>query len=175
MSEGRPFFARNVGGEAGDPAIIAPMSATTGPRVAVLRRRTTGTLVLLVIQFLVGMATNLFVSVPAHHPGAGSGPYLSGAWTSVLWTFGSGLPVLIAHVAIGILLLLSGIELVVHAVRSHRPAAVWLASLGFLAIVFAAFNGASFVKYGQNISSMLMAAGFALAVLCYVLILSISG
>jgi hypothetical protein len=144
-------------------------------RVGVLRRRTAGILGLLIVQFLIGMAVNLYVTIPTHHAGAGSGPYLSGALASVLWSFSSGLPLLIIHVVIGILLLLNGIELVLHAVRSRLgPAPVWLAALGLTAILFAAFNGASFLKYNQNISSMLMSVGFAVAVVSYVLLLSLS-
>jgi hypothetical protein len=62
-----------------------------------------------------------------------------------------------------------------HSARSGRRAAVWLAAVGLTAIIFAGFNGASFLKYSQNISSMLMSAGFALAVTCYVAILSLAG
>jgi len=139
----------------------------------VLRRRTTATLMLLIVQFVVGMATNLYVTIPANHPGAGSsGSYLGGALASVLWAFSSGLPLLIIHIVIGILLLLSGIELVVHAVRSGRRATVWYASAGLTAIIFAAFNGASFLTYNLNISSLLMSVGFGAAVACYGLILS---
>jgi hypothetical protein len=149
---------------------------TTEHRLGVLRRRTTATLILLVVEFLVGMATNLFVSIPTHHPGAGSGPYLSGALASVLSSFTSGLPLLVVHVVIGVLLLASGVELVVHAVRSHRGAApVWLASGGLFGILFAGFNGASFLKYNLDISSMLMSVGFAIAVAGYVVLLSVSG
>jgi hypothetical protein len=144
-------------------------------RVGVLRRRTATTLVLLVVQFVVGMSVNLYVTIPTHHPGAGSGPYLSGALASLLWSFSSGLPLLIVHVLIGLLLLLSAIELVVHAVRAGHRVAVWLASLGLTAIIFAGFNGASFLKYSLAISSMLMSVGFAVAVVCYVVILTLAG
>ncbi|MGO8685916.1 MAG: hypothetical protein ACLQT7_01845 [Candidatus Dormibacteria bacterium] len=152
------------------------MSEVAAHRLGVLRRRTTGTLGVLLVQFLVGMSVNLYVTIPTHHAGAGSGPYLSGALASVLWSFTSGLPLLIAHVVIGIVLLLNGIELVLHAVRSRRgPAPIWLAAGGLTAILFAGFNGASFLKYDQNISSMLMAVGFAVAVACYVAILAVTG
>jgi hypothetical protein len=43
-----------------------------------------------------------------------------------------------------------------------------------MAIIFAGFNGASFLKYNLNISSMLMSVGFAVAVVCYVVILGLS-
>jgi hypothetical protein len=130
--------------------------------------------VLLVVQFLFGVSVNLYVTIPTHHPGAGSGPYLSGAVSSVLWSFSSGLPLLIVHVVLGVVLLLSGIELVVHSVRAGRRAVIWLAALGLMAIIFAGFNGASFLKYNLNISSMLMSVGFAVAVVCYVVILGLS-
>jgi hypothetical protein len=154
--------------------MIAAVVSETEPRLGVLRRRTAATLVVLVAQFLVGVSVNLYVTIPTHHPGAGSGPYLSGALSSLLWSFASGLPLLIVHVVIGIVLLLSGIELVVHSVRAGRRAAVWLAAVGLTAIIFSGFNGASFLKYNQNISSMLMSLGFAVAVVCYVGILSLS-
>jgi hypothetical protein len=143
-------------------------------RLGILRRRTSATLVLLVVQFLFGVSVNLYVTIPTHHPGAGSGPYLSGAVSSVLWSFSSGLPLLIVHVVIGVLLFLSGIELVVHSVRAGRRAVIWLAAVGLMAIIFAGFNGASFLKYNLNISSMLMSVGFAVAVVCYVVILGLS-
>ena len=76
---------------------------------------------------------------------------------------------------IGILLLVSAVELVVHAVRSRRgAAATWLAAGGLAAIIFAGFNGASFLKFNLDISSMLMSVGFALAVVCYVGLLSLA-
>ncbi len=62
----------------------------------------------------------------------------------------------------------------VHSVRAGRRAAVWLAAAGLTAIIFAGFNGASFLKYNLNISSMLMSVGFAVAVVCYVVILSLA-
>jgi hypothetical protein len=130
--------------------------------------------VLLVVQFLFGVSVNLYVTIPTHHPGAGSGPYLSGAVSSVLWSFSSGLPLLIVHVVIGVLLFLSGIELAVHSVRAGRRPVIWLAAVGLMAIIFAGFNGASFLKYNLNISSMLMSVGFAVAVVCYVVILGLS-
>ena len=63
------------------------MVTETARRVGVLRRRTAATLVILVVQFLVGMSLNLYVTIPTNHPGAGSGPFLSGALRNVLWSF----------------------------------------------------------------------------------------
>lgn len=139
-----------------------------------LRHASTVMLVALMVQFLVGMIVNLFVSVPTGHPGAGSGPYLTGAIESVFWSFSSGLPLLIVHVVLGIVIFAYAIRVIVDSLRAKRTAAQWLASLGASAVVFAAFNGASFLKFNENLSSMLMSAGFALAIVCYTLLLSLS-
>ncbi len=139
-----------------------------------LRRRTAATLVLLVVEFLLGAATSLYVTIPTNHPGAGSGLSPGGTLASLLWSFGSGLPLLIVHVVVGILLLLSGVELVLHAVRSGRRACVVVAAVGLAGILLAGITGAIFLRDGQNISSMLMSVGFAVAVTCYVVILGLS-
>jgi hypothetical protein len=39
--------------------------------------------------------------------------------------------------------------------------------LGFIGILAAGFNGASFLNYGQDFSSLLMAVGFLLAAISY--------
>jgi hypothetical protein len=136
-------------------------------RLGALRRRTAAALGVLRVRFLIGMAVNRCVTIPNHRPGAGSGPSLSGALASVLRSFTGGLPLLIAHVVVGIVLLLNGIELVLHAVRRRPgPAPIWLAAVGLAALLFAGLNGASFLRYDQNISSVVMAVGFAMAVAC---------
>ena len=43
-------------------------------------------LVMLIAQFLLGMAVNLFVKIPDHHPGANPPEYFSGVARSVTWT-----------------------------------------------------------------------------------------
>jgi hypothetical protein len=132
-----------------------------------MRRRTLGTLVFLAVQFLVGMAINLFASIPDNHPGAAAGDYFSGAFASVVWTFSSGIAVLITHVVIGFLLLFNAIELIVRARRSGLRGATWLASLGLFGILVSGLNGASFLTFHQDFSSMLMSTGFAISLVAY--------
>ncbi|MGA8015761.1 MAG: hypothetical protein WCB85_07580 [Candidatus Dormiibacterota bacterium] len=132
-------------------------------RLASVQRRSTGILIMLMIEFVLGMITNLYVTVPSSHPGAGSGPYFSGAVTSVLWSLVSGIPALVLHVVMGILLLVAAVELLVRTVRVRHAAAIGLSTLALAGIILAGFNGASFLKYQLNISSMLMSVGFALA------------
>ena len=45
--------------------------------------------------------------------------------------------------------------------------------LGFLLILGSGFNGASFLDFNEDFSSMIMATLFALAVLCYASLLFI--
>ena len=68
----------------------------------------------LLAQFVLGMAANLFVTIPAHHPGASPNNYFAGAGHSVGWAITSGLLPLAAHVILGILLIVTGF-------RPYRP------------------------------------------------------
>ncbi len=83
--------------------------------------------VLLPVQYLLGMVTNLYVVLPARHPGARA---------ALTW-------------------------------RSGGRAGRVLAVLGALTIIGAGFNGASFLNYNDAVSSLIMAALWALALACY--------
>jgi len=53
------------------------------------------------------------------------------------------------------------------SIASRRRAWIISSIFGLLGIVAAGFNGASFLNYGQNFSSLLMSIGFLLAVIPY--------
>ena len=55
-------------------------SSNTSPR---LRGLTAVILFILAVQFLLGMAVNLFVTIPTNHPGANPPEYFSGVFNSV--------------------------------------------------------------------------------------------
>ena len=131
---------------------------------------------LLVAQFLVGMAVNLFVTIPKHHPGARPPEYFSGALQSVTWALlGSGLLWLVVHVVVGILVFLFAIALLVTAIRAGRRGFAWAAGFGLVGVIAAGFNGASFLNYNEDFSSMLMSGGFALALTAYFIALLLPG
>src|SRR5438309_5785570 len=68
------------------------------PRGRLLRPLSAVTALLLVTQFLVGIAVALFVQIPRHHPGANPPEYFSGSAQSVAWALlGSGLLWLVVH------------------------------------------------------------------------------
>jgi len=126
-------------------------------------------MVLLVLcQAAVGMAVNLYVTIPGHHPGSQPSNYLTGSADSIGWALGHGVVVLAAHVALGLALVLVAIALAVVVLRARRRAvAVW-SVLGGLLTIGAAFNGASFLDFGKNASSLIMALLTFAAIASYV-------
>ena len=124
-------------------------------------------LVALAVQFLVGMVVNLFVQVPDAHPGAQAGEYFSGVAQGVGWALvGGGLP-LQAHVILGLLLFVGSLAILALAFVARQRTWIVTAVLGWMGIMAAGFNGASFLNYGHDFSSLLMSIGFLLAVSAY--------
>lgn len=122
---------------------------------------------LCLIQYLLGMGLNLYVSVPRHHPGSSGGDFFLRAWQSVLWGLAHG-TLLATHAGLGILILLGSLRLLLAAFRAPAAGGLrWMSLLGLLAVVGAGFNGAAFLSYHLDLSSMIMAAGLALAVFCF--------
>jgi hypothetical protein len=139
-----------------------------------VRGATLGLLVGLIVQFLAGMWVNLFVTIPDQHSGAKPDEYFSGSFQSVVWAITqSGLPALVFHAVLGLLLVVGSASLAVQVRRLRRRSLTIAAVLGFLLVLGAGFNGASFLDFGEDFSSMIMATLFALALACYVSILFI--
>jgi hypothetical protein len=122
----------------------------------------------LVVQFLLGMVANLFVKLPDQHPGANAREYFGGVAAAIGWVLPHGPGWVAAHVLLGLVLVVGGIAAPVVTrpvgVRAHTVLTV----VGGLAIIGAGFNGASFVNYGHDASSMVMAGLWAVALTCYV-------
>lgn len=131
-----------------------------------LRRGALALIVLLFCQFALGMVTNLYVTIPAHHPGSHPSSYLSGSARSIGWAIGHGAVALAAHAALGVALVAFALVTVACAIilRQGRTAAI----AGALLIIGAGFNGASFLDFNHDISSLIMALLFAAAALGYV-------
>ncbi|HEV3460453.1 MAG TPA: hypothetical protein VG413_00275 [Candidatus Dormibacteraeota bacterium] len=135
-------------------------------------RRTLGiALGLLIVQFLLGTTVNLFVKIPADHPGTNPPEYFGGVVTSVSWAILHGGLWLTLHAALGLVLLLAALGTLAQAIRRRGSGRITLATLGFVGVLGAGFNGGSFLNYHQDFSSMLMAVGFALAMAAYVALL----
>ncbi|TMC53936.1 MAG: hypothetical protein E6J20_05985 [Chloroflexi bacterium] len=133
-----------------------------------LRSLFLGGLILLVVQFLLGMGVNLFVTIPLTHPGANPPEYFSGVAQSVTWAILHGPILLIIHAVLGFVLLAFGIRILISAIRSRERGLIIAASIGAVAILGAGFNGGSYLNYHEDFSSMIMASFFAIAVVAYV-------
>ena len=145
----------------------AIMASTTKKTPSSLRALDAILLILLAAQFLIGMLVNLFVQVPAVHPGRDAPEYFSGVARGVAWALFNAQWELLIHVVMGLLLFILSIVLLVLAIISRRGAWITVSVLGLIGIMAAGFNGASFMNYGHDFSSLLMAIGFLLTAISY--------
>ena len=149
--------------------LSAPGLSAREARSPRLRGLTVVILVLLAAQFLLGMAVNLFVTIPTNHPGAHPSEYFSGVFQSVNWAVtSSSSPLwLLLHASLGLGLVILTLALLLSAIIARKGGWIAVASIGFIGVLGAGFNGGSFLNYNQNFSSMLMAVGFILAMVTY--------
>lgn len=126
-----------------------------------------GACALLLIQYLLGMVVNVYVVLPARHPGTVAGNYFSGAVAGLGWVVANGPVWAAAHAAFGMALAALALAAVALAWRRSGTAGRAASVIGALAIIGAGFNGASFVNYGHAFSSLIMAGLWALALACY--------
>jgi hypothetical protein len=126
-----------------------------------------GAIVLVLVQAGIGISVNLYVVVPSRHPGAHPGSYFSGSLDSVSWAIVHGPFALGAHVILGLTLGVVMALLAFYAIRSgDRVVGAW-SSLGGLLVIGAAFNGASFLDFNDNVTSLIMALLAVASIGCY--------
>ena len=129
--------------------------ASTG-RAAGLRQASLAALVLLLIQYGIGIGVNLYVTVPAADRGH-----------SISTAISNGPGVLTVHIVLGLLLILAAAALVVQAIRARHPGVIVASVIGLLALLGAAAQGAAFVDKSHPAASMIMAILTGVALLCY--------
>ncbi|MGC8627380.1 MAG: hypothetical protein ACP5VR_07470 [Acidimicrobiales bacterium] len=137
-----------------DPAAV---EAQHVERDRTLRVMLLGAIVIVLAQAGLGMAVNLYVTVPAHHPGAHPASYFGGSYDSVTWAIAHGAIALALHASLGLALVVVVTGVAVHAVLARRRAIVVWSVVGGLLVIGAGFNGASFLDFNDNINSLLMA------------------
>jgi hypothetical protein len=129
------------------------------------------TLVMLICQFALGIAANLYTTIPGRHPGAHPHNYFSGSAQSIGWAIGHGGLTLAAHALLGFALVAAALTALVLAVRLHDARITAVTTAGAAFVIGAGFNGASFLDFGSDTSSLIMAMLFALATLAYAVVL----
>ena len=140
---------------------------TQPPATSGLRRAVLGVSVLVLVQAGIGMIVNLDETIPAHHPGAQPSNYFTGSARSVAWAVSHGAAALVIHATLGLALVALAIVVAVRALRiANRAVTIWaLVAAGL--IIGAGFNGASFLDFNKNVSSLVMALLALGSVACY--------
>jgi hypothetical protein len=124
-------------------------------------------LLLVLVQSSIGIVVNLYASIPAHHSGAHPGNYLTGSFHSVVWAIGSGTLSLAIHAALGLALVLFAIHVVIRSISLRRGTVTVLCLLAALLAIGAGFNGASFLDFNKDTSSLIMALLAFASIGCY--------
>lgn len=125
-------------------------------RLTRLRRGNLAVLVLLVVQFAIGMYVNLDVTVPEADHGGGLGSAIA-----------NGPAALSLHAVLGTLLGLGALGVAVQSVLIRRWGLTAVSVTGLLAMIFASVAGAGFTSTGDGSASMAMAVLGVIGVLCY--------
>jgi hypothetical protein len=123
-------------------------------RLARMRISSLGAVIMLIIQFILGIVYNLYGTAPTAHKSIG--------------LFSS--PVLALHVILGILLIIAGIGQLIRAIGTRHRLATWMSGLGLLGILAAFFAGVGFAGNGAPGASLGMALAFAVSLAAYVVL-----
>jgi hypothetical protein len=138
-------------------------------QLVALRGNTFGVLAMLIVQFAIGVAVNLYATIPAKDKGGGIFGAIGRALTN-------GPASLATHAGLGLLIVLAAVALVVRAIVAKHTVSIVLSAIGLAAIASAALNGARFVADGGPASaSLAMALSTAVAMLCYAIGLLLLG
>ena len=146
----------------GPQTAAPPSTPKTESRQAGLRQANLALLILLAVQFALGIGVNLYVTLPdAGDPGHAS------------W-FGNG-ALLALHATLGMLLILGAIFVLVRAIMARNAALIITSAAGLVAILLAAFFGSGFTDKLTDGYSLGMAIAFAVALACYAIGLYATG
>jgi hypothetical protein len=137
-----------------------PARHAAGTRLARLRRGSLGVLVLLVVEYGIGMYVDLYVTVPGGDRGGGLGAAISG-----------GPAVLSVHAVAGLLLGLGALGVAAQAILARHWGVTGLSLLGLAAMAFASVAGTGFTSTGNAADSMAMSVMTGVALVCYAIII----
>ena len=156
------------------------MSTSSRPHISdqriqsITRTLTLGTAAALLLQFLVGMTVNLFVELPKVHPGSQAKEYFSGLVESIVWAIVNGKAYLQLHILLGLILVLGSSSILVLSIATKQRKWIVAGTIGWVGTIGAGFNGGSYLNYGHELSSFLMAVGFLMAIISYAIVFHVS-
>ena len=129
-----------------------------------LRTNAFAAVVMLLLEFGLGVGANLYVALPAADRGK-----------ALLAAFGTaatdGPVILSAHAVLGTILLITGVSAVVRAALIRQASLFLITGVSLLGIVVAWLSGARFVGTMTNSASLAMAIAGGVSILCYALVL----
>lgn len=118
-----------------------------------------GLVILLLAQYVLGIACNLYGTAPTA--------------SKTIKPFSS--PLLGAHVVLGTLLIVIAIYLVAVSIRASMRIAVVASIIGLASLITAWLSGSAFTQKGASGYSMAMGVLTAVALLCYMAMVKVSG
>ena len=121
-------------------------------RLVRLRLSSLGAVIMLIVQFILGIIYNLYGTAPTS--------------TKSIGLFSS--PDLALHVILGILLFIAALGQLIRAIAVRHPLSIWMSAIGLLSILGAGFAGLGFAGSGASGASLGMSLAFAVALACYV-------
>ena len=123
-------------------------------RLVRLRLSSLGAVIMLIVQFVLGIVYNLYGTAPTS--------------TKSVGLFSS--PDLALHVILGILLFIAALGQLIRAISVRHRLSIWLSAVGLLSILGAGFAGLGFAGSGASSASLGMSLAFAVALACYVVL-----
>jgi hypothetical protein len=133
-----------------------------------LRANALAGLVMLLVEYSLGISVNLYSTLPA----ADHGKQLFGALAAAV---GNGPVLLSLHAVLGTLLLITGTAAVVRAVRLGVRPLIALSGGALIATLVAWLSGSAFIGHLKDSASLTMALAAAVAILCYALVIFVLG
>jgi hypothetical protein len=142
---------------AGEAIRVASGKHTRRMELEAVRQVSLAALIMLVIQYGLGISLNLYIAVPA-----------SDAHAGIMREIANGPVMLTLHALLGLALIGTALVLLFRAIRLEDRVTAVLAAAGLTAIGGAFASGEIFVRNGQNGASLAMALLTAVALLCYI-------
>ena len=124
-------------------------------KLSLLNSQAIGLILGLVVQFLLGIAINLYVQFPANQT------------REQLWSFAFKQWLVVAHLVVGVGLVLGSIIFLIRSIRQKSLGWKILAAIGLIAVLIAWASGEEFVSTQADIWSFVMSIGFGIALLAY--------
>jgi hypothetical protein len=137
---------------------INTAARTAGPdlasRLARIRISSLGGVIMLIIEFILGIAYNLYGTAPTAGKSVG--------------LFSS--PLLALHVIVAILVVIAAVGQLIRAIGTRHRLTIAMSATGLVAILAAGFAGTGFAGNGAAGASLGMSLAFAVALAAYIVL-----